>query len=56
MTREEKEKMDQLCRLIQTEKDQKKFSELIVELNKLLDKKTERLSVPLKSSVPSQKH
>jgi hypothetical protein len=35
--------MNELCRQIQDEKDQYKFSALIEELNHLLEKKDERL-------------
>jgi hypothetical protein len=43
MTPEENERMNVLCRQIQTEKDQQKFTVLIEELNQLLAKKDERL-------------
>jgi hypothetical protein len=43
MTPEERERMNELCRQIQDEKGQKKFSALIEELNQLLANKDERL-------------
>jgi len=43
MTAEERERMNELCRQIQAEKDQKKFSDLCEQLNQLLAKKDERL-------------
>jgi hypothetical protein len=43
MTPEERERMNGLCRQIQIEKDQRKFSALIEELKQLLAKKNERL-------------
>lgn len=43
MTSEEREKMNKLCRQIQEEKDPNKFTELIRELNELLEKKEIRL-------------
>jgi hypothetical protein len=43
MTPEERERMNELCRQIQDEKDHQKFSSLIEELNRLLAKKDERL-------------
>lgn len=43
MTPAEQEQMNELCRKIQAEKDQGKFSALIEELNRLLAKKEERL-------------
>jgi hypothetical protein len=42
MTPAERERMNELCRQIQDEKDQKKFSALIEELNRLLTNKEER--------------
>lgn len=43
MTPDERERMNELCRQIQVEKDQRKFAALIEELNELLAKKDERL-------------
>jgi hypothetical protein len=43
MTAEERVRMEELCRQIQVEKDQAKFTVLIEELNRLLAKKNERL-------------
>ena len=43
MTPEQRERMNELCRRIQNEKDQKKFSALCEELNRLLEKADERL-------------
>jgi hypothetical protein len=43
MTPEERERMNELCRQIQIEKDPAKFSALVEELNKLLEEKEERL-------------
>ena len=39
MMREEREKMNQLCILIQTEKDQVRLTALLTELNELLEQK-----------------
>ena len=46
MTREEIEKMENLCRLIQVERDPKKFDALVADLNELLDEKGHRLKRP----------
>jgi hypothetical protein len=43
MTPEERDRMYELCKLIQDEKDPQKFSDLTDELNQLLDKKRERV-------------
>ena len=43
MKSEERERMYQLCALIETEKDHKRFLKLINELNELLDRKEQRL-------------
>jgi len=43
MTSEEREKMNQLCKLIQDEKDPDRFTELIQQLNKILEQKESRL-------------
>ena len=42
MTPDERERLNQLCSRIQTEKDQAKFSQLLTELNELLEKKEQR--------------
>ena len=52
MTKEEVAQMEHLCRLIQVEKDQHKFNELVAALNDLLDGKSKRLE---KASDASQK-
>ena len=44
MTPEERERMIVLCQSMQDEKDVKKFSELLSELNKLLENKQNRLT------------
>ena len=46
MTPEEVERMKVLCQQIETEKDHKLFSQLIVELNELLERKNKRLDNP----------
>jgi hypothetical protein len=43
MNPEESERMNQLVKQIQTEKDHKVFMELVEELNALLERKEERL-------------
>ena len=43
MTAEERAEMQRLCRLIEEEKDHKKFSDLIDQLNSLLSHKESRL-------------
>lgn len=43
MTPEEREKMNDLCRRIQDEKDPKTFDRLVSELNDLLEVKHERI-------------
>lgn len=45
MTKEEIAQMEHLCRLIQVEKDQHKFNELVLALNDLLDGKSRRLGI-----------
>jgi hypothetical protein len=37
MTQDEREQMDRLCRSIQTEKDPRRFTELVTQLNDLLE-------------------
>ena len=44
MTPEERERMLELCRKIQTENDQQKFSELLYELSCLLERKRDELA------------
>jgi hypothetical protein len=46
MTPEEVECMKVLCQQIETEKDHKRFSQLIAELNELLERKNKRLDNP----------
>jgi hypothetical protein len=43
MTPEETAEMHRLCNLIKTEQDADKFTELIAQLNNLLDRKERRL-------------
>ena len=43
MTPDERERMHILCERIAKEQDQKKFSELVSQLNDLLDNKVRRL-------------
>ena len=43
MTPEEREEMNRLCRLIQDEKDPKRFTELLQKLHDLLEAKSDRL-------------
>jgi hypothetical protein len=43
MTREERDRMNFLCRQIQDEQDPAKFDELVLELNELLEVKHERI-------------
>ena len=51
MTKGEIAEMERLCRLIQVEKDQQKFNELVGALNDLFDGKSKRLE---KAFDPSQ--
>ena len=44
MTPEEHERMNSLCKRIQEENDPKKFGGLVVELDKLLSTKEERVA------------
>ena len=39
MTPEERERMNSLCKQIQNEKDHEKFTQLVIELNNLLERK-----------------
>jgi hypothetical protein len=43
MTQEERDEMNRLCLLIQNEKDHQRFTDLIAQLNDLLDSKKRRL-------------
>ena len=43
MSPEDRERMYQLCALIETEKDRYRFLQLIEELNQLLERKERRL-------------
>jgi hypothetical protein len=43
MTPDERERMYELCALIEKEKDRHRFLELIEELNQLLERKEHRL-------------
>ena len=43
MTSEEREKMNELCRQIQTEKNPEIFDQLVLELNELIEVKHERI-------------
>ena len=43
MTPDEVERMKELCQQIATEKDHSKFSQLLLELNELLERKNTRL-------------
>jgi hypothetical protein len=51
MTPEEHDRMLELCRKIQTETDQQKFSALIYEMSCLLERKQDQLA----QNEPSQK-
>jgi hypothetical protein len=44
VTPEERDRMNQLCILIQSEKDHTRLSDLVKELNELLDHKLRRLT------------
>jgi hypothetical protein len=54
MTPDEQEQMNILCQRIALEQDQERFTELIQQLNELLDGKSNRLSrnPPAKSTQP----
>ena len=54
MTPDEREQMAILCERIAVERDHKKFSDLVDELNDLLDRKESRLEAAEKSA-PLQK-
>lgn len=45
MTTDERQEMERLCHLIQDEKDPDKFMELIAQLNRLFEKKEQRLGI-----------
>lgn len=49
MTTEERQRMYQLCAMIETEKDRNRFLQLIEELNQLLESKERRLDDQSKS-------
>lgn len=49
MKPEERERMYELCALIEKEKDHRRFLQLINELNDLLDRKEETLTDPTNS-------
>lgn len=46
MTPDEVERMNTLCKQIEVEKDRHKFSQLIAELNELLERKNKRFDTP----------
>jgi hypothetical protein len=46
MTPEEQERTKSLCERIAKEQDQKKFMQLVQELNDLLERKSQRLDPP----------
>jgi hypothetical protein len=48
MTPDERERMNQLCILLQSEKDSEKFSALVQELNNVLETKERRFLDDLK--------
>ena len=48
MTTDERERMTLLCKRIEDEKNPQKFTDLVVELNNLLDGKSVRLDSPQK--------
>lgn len=57
MTPGERERMNELCRRVQQEKDPKKFDQAVRELNDMLEQKHERIhpehkTTPLNASVP----
>lgn len=54
MTPDEREEMAILCQRIAVEQDRHKFTELVDQLNELLDRKGKRLNAPPKSD-PSKK-
>ena len=66
MTREERERMNWLCKQIQEERDPNRFGQLIIELNELLAEKESRITSPQnnakfesdvrQSSAPAQPH
>lgn len=49
MTPEERQRMYQLCAMIETEKDRNRFLQLIEELNQLLEREEHRLGDQPKS-------
>jgi hypothetical protein len=52
MTPDEVERMKKLCQQIEVEKDHHNFSELIAELNELLEQKNKRLDHPPTPAAP----
>ena len=56
MTPEEYDRMVELCKKIQTEKDQQKFSELIYELSCLRERKRDQLGQNNPAREPLQVH
>lgn len=46
MTPEERDRMNELCILIQSEKDHTRLSDLVKELNELFEHKMRRLTEP----------
>ena len=55
MSPEEVERMNELCKLIETEKDHMRFSKLISELNELLEETHQRLDPPTDPNHSRQK-
>ena len=53
MTLEERERMNWLCQQIEVEQDHDKFTQLVSELNELLDEKERRLTEKQKNSPPN---
>jgi len=43
MTEKELETMNEICAQLQTEKDHRKFSDLLKQLNELVERKADRL-------------
>jgi hypothetical protein len=53
MTPDEQAEMNRLCRLIQVEKESKKFDQLVSQLNELLEGKGTRLIAQRPNSTPN---
>jgi hypothetical protein len=51
MTSDEMEKMYTLCKQITVEKNQTKFTELVQQLNELLEQKNKRLNGPTDTKI-----